>query len=233
MKKSWKRVLAAALTVSLISSFNVPKITFAENIADDEIAISEENFPDKNFLNYIKEAGFDTDKNGKLSEEELSSVKTIGVKWLKIKSLKGIEYFKNLEHINAEMNYIEELDLSQNKNLISVYCNNNMLKSIKLPNESENYTLEYLDIFSNMLTQVDLHNLKGLTFLHIDDNRIEVLDLSDNPLTAGHGFVAQNNYMQRIILPNNGKEYPWVDYLYTQLFPSDKSNGYKVEWYLD
>ena len=233
MKKIWKRVLSTMLTVSLIASFNVPKITFAQQTSNDEIVINKENFPDENFLSYITTSNFDTNKDGKLSNEELENVRYISVNMKGIKSLQGIEYFKNLKYLYAEMNYIESLDLSQNKNLVVIYCGNNKLTSIKLPNQNENYTLEYLDVFANELTTLDLHNLKGLTFLSASDNLITNLDLSDNPLSAGNGFIANYNFIEKITLPNNGTSYPWKEFLKEQTYPKDKSVGYKVQWYLD
>ena len=199
---------------------------------DNGIELNDTNFPDANFLSYIKN-NFDKNKDGKLSEEEINNVTYISVNGKQIKSLKGIEVFKNLKTLYADNNYIVDLDLSKNKNLEYVECNNNKITKVSLPNDTENNTLKYLDVFSNELTSINLKNLKALGFLHIDDNRLTELDLSDNPLDSEHGFVAQNNYMQKITLPNNNKEYPWVEFLATQLYPEDKSVGYTIKWYLN
>lgn len=121
--------------------------------------------------------------------------------------------------------------MSKNVNLVTLNVNNNELKSITLPNQEENNTLTYLDVFANQLTSLDVSNLHALTFLHADDNQLTHLDLSENPLTQSHGFVARNNYLESITLPNNNVEYPWTTFLQTQLFPRDKLVGYKVVWY--
>ena len=232
MKKIWKRVLAATLTVSLISSFNMPKITFADKRSTDGIAIDVSNFPDSVFLDYVK-SNFDTDGNGRLSEEEISKVTYVYVNMKGIKTLKGIENFTNLKSLYAEVNYIEELDLSQNKNLVVVYCNNNMINSIKLPNQEVNNTLEILNVFDNRLENINLQNLKALKYLNLGYNKFKVLDLSNNPLGDGPGFAASDNYLEKITLPNNGTEYEWLSFLAPQLYPKDKSVGYKVNWYFD
>ena len=145
--------------------------------------------------------------------------------------MQGIEYFVNLQSLYAEVNRIQTLDVSKNVDLITLNVNNNELKSILLPNQEENNTLVYLDVFANQLTSLDVSNLHALTFLHADDNQLTHLDLSENPLTQSHGFVAMNNYLESITLPNNNVEYPWTTFLQTQLFPRDKSVGYKVVWY--
>ena len=238
MKKRSKRILSA-LTVCLFISLNLSTTILAQPISNDEIAtneeisINEEFFPDENFLNYIKTSNFDLNQDGKLNQEEIKKVTYIYVNMKQINSLKGIEYFKNLKYLYAEMNYIETLDISKNTNLVGVYCSNNKLTSIKLPNQEENNTLERLEIFANSLTELDLHNLKALKVLWVNDNKLTNLDLSDNPLDEGNWVIASDNFMEKIILPNNGKDYEWKTSLASQLYPRDKSVGYKVQWYLN
>ncbi len=233
MKKMSKRMMLAVLTVIISISLNLPAISFAEQIStDDVIAINKENFPDDNFLSYI-ESNFDTNKDGNLDKGEIANVTGIGIKGKGVRSLKGIEYFTNIRYLNVGNNYIETLDLSKNTNLVVAYCNNNIINSVKLPNQEVNNTLEILDLFDNALTEVNLHNLKALKFLYIGDNRLTNIDLSDNPLNEAHGFIANYNFIEKITLPNNNVDYPWTEFLSTQLFPGDKSIGYKVQWYLD
>ena len=61
--------------------------------------------------------------------------------------MQGIEYFVNLQSLYAEVNRIQTLDVSKNVDLITLNVNNNELKSILLPNQEENNTLVYLDVF--------------------------------------------------------------------------------------
>lgn len=238
MKKTSKRVLSA-LTVCLFISLNLSTTILAQPISNDritineEISINERFFPDENFLNYIKTSNFDLNQDGKLNQEEIAKVTYIYVNMKQIKSLKGIEYFTNLKYLYAEMNYIETLDISKNTNLVGVYCSNNKLTSIKLPNQDENNTLERLEIFANSLTELDLHNLKALKVLWVNDNKLTNLDLSDNLLDEGNWVIASDNFMEKITLPNNGKDYEWKTSLASQLYPRDKSVGYKVQWYLN
>lgn len=73
--------------------------------------------------------------------------------------MQGIEYFVNLQSLYAEVNRIQTLDVSKNVDLITLNVNNNELKSILLPNQEENNTLVYLDVFANQLTSLDVSNL--------------------------------------------------------------------------
>ncbi len=198
----------------------------------ESIPISAENFPDSIFREYVLDT-FDADKDALLSQEEIGSVTSVFVRLKGIQDLKGIEYFTNLKYLNAELNHLKTLDISKNTKLESVIVANNRLTSIKLPNDNRNDTLVYLDVFSNSLQELDVHNLFALGFIHADDNALTTLDLSDCPLKDGHGFVAMNNYLESITLPNNGMQYPWKEFLMTQHFPKGKETGYKVQWYTD
>ena len=59
------------------------------------VAISEENFPDENFRDYV--AKFDTNKDEYFSDEELEKVTEIYCSNMGISDLRGIEYFTNLK----------------------------------------------------------------------------------------------------------------------------------------
>ncbi|WP_288222062.1 InlB B-repeat-containing protein [uncultured Clostridium sp.] len=227
MKKIWKRVLATVLTVSLISSFNMSKITFAEKKSNDEIAIDGSNFPDSIFLDYVK-SNFDTDGNGKLSQEEISKVTYIYVNMKGIKDLKGIENFTNLKSLYAEVNYITNLDLSKNTNLVVVYCNNNIIESVKLPNETSNNKLEVLNLFDNRLSEINLSNLNELRYVNVGDNNLSALDLNVGKIES---FAASYNKLTEIKLPNSGVTYNWKDLLATQLYHEE--TGYDFKWYFD
>ena len=70
-----------------------------------EIQISSENFEDEVFRAYVKTT-FDTDHNESLDQEEISKIRRINLgtslnNSLKISSLKGIEYFTNLQYLDC------------------------------------------------------------------------------------------------------------------------------------
>ena len=44
--------------------------------------------------------------------------------------------------------------------------------------------------------------LKKLRFLHIDYNRLTYLDMSNNPALEGNGFVAANDWLDSLTLPD-------------------------------
>ena len=228
----FKKITAGLLSIMVVLSGNLFQFSASAEPRVETIPISAENFPDNIFRKYVSDA-FDADKDAVLSPEEIGSVTSVSVRLKGIQDLKGIEYFSNLKYLNAELNYLKTLDISKNTKLESIIVANNLLTSIKLPNDNRNDTLVYLDVFANGLQELDVHNLFALGFIHADDNALTTLDLSDSPLQDGHGFVAMNNYLESITLPNNGMQYPWKEFLMPQHFPKGKETGYKIQWYTD
>lgn len=67
---------------------------------------------------------FDLNSDGCISPSEANKVKTIVLKDMpELKSVKGIEYFKNLEDIEFYNSGIKEVDLTQNKAIIRLESN--------------------------------------------------------------------------------------------------------------
>lgn len=72
--------------------------------------------------------------------------------------------------------------------------------------------------------------LKKLEFLHIDYNKLTTLDMSGNPALKDSGFVAANNHLDTLVLPNIPDFTVDAEVFYEQ----NPRTGYDtVEWYLD
>ncbi|KXO14824.1 hypothetical protein HMPREF3189_01472, partial [Clostridiales bacterium KA00134] len=104
--------------------------------ADDGVKIDEVNFPDEIFREYVKKE-FDTDNNEVLSQEECDNVEKINISQpfgtedsKKVKSLKGLDLFKNLNGLYCDNNQLTSLDVSKNPVLEVLYCNYNQLTSL-------------------------------------------------------------------------------------------------------
>lgn len=127
------------------------------------LPINEENFPDTVFRQYISE-NFDTDGNGTLSEEEISEIKVVNVQNLsegKIKTLKGIEYFSELQGLFANENELTSLDLSSNQKLMTLICDNNALTELTLATSVD---IILIGFQNNKLTHVTgEYNVTGMT----------------------------------------------------------------------
>lgn len=152
---------------------------------------------DINFMKYCYD-NFDVNKDGKVSLIEAEAVTEIKVSG--IKSLKGIEYFSNLESLdcskstslqkldniswNIKLSYlncyycsISSLDVSGNKELEILNCDKNNISSLDVSN---NKKLHNLICSRNNLTSLDVANNKELRTLSCSDNSLTKLDVSNN-----------------------------------------------------
>lgn len=140
------------------------------------IAVNTNNFPDDNFRNYVS-VNCDKDSNGVLSDAEIKDTIFIVVENKDIATLKGIEYFTEIEYLNCNGNQLTNLDLSKNTVLKYFYCDNNQLTSLDL---SKNTVLEILSSDNNQLTSLDLSKNIALEYLYCISNRLTNLDISKN-----------------------------------------------------
>lgn len=67
------------------------------------VEVNAENFPDDVFRQYVTD-NFDLDGNGFLSGDEIASVSYISITGSGVKSLKGVEYFIELNSLLCDSN---------------------------------------------------------------------------------------------------------------------------------
>ena len=106
--------------------------------AKADVAINETNFPDEIFRSWLM--WNDYGRDGVITTQEIAKIYKIDVTDKGISSLKGIEFFTELDTLACDDNNISQLDLSQNMNLEIVSCGNNHMKNLTFPNtQSLNY----------------------------------------------------------------------------------------------
>ena len=173
------------------------------------IDIDMDTFPDDDFQLYVEYA-FDTNRDGKLSDAERRAVKEIdisdcseyklGLEYNNAVSLKGIEYFPNLEKLDCSQNSIEKLDVSKLKNLKELRCNNNLIRKLNVKNNSK---LKLLYCAGNKLKGIDLSKNINLLEFSARENKISKLDLSANKKL---NFISvTQNKLQKIVLRSQNK----------------------------
>ena len=168
------------------------------------------DIPDANFKAYCVK-NFDMDGDGEISEEEALRVTVISfysdIKHQNVKSLKGIEHFKNLVELSCSGNpdlesnhlgQITSLDLSNNTSLVMLNCDNNLLSSLDL---SKNTLLKDLYCRWNFLAALDVRNNKELIRMHCSGNQIAAIDVSNN--TALRDFWCENNLLKGLDVSKN------------------------------
>ena len=203
------RLVSMLLALAMVFTF-LPLNAFA---ASGRVYINDENFPDKNFQNYLK----DNVSGGKdyLTQKQCDSVKEVKMYGdYPVERLDGIIYFQNLETLyltNAHnlrtldvswnsalkdlsiggCHNLTSLDLRYNPNLQELNCTGTGLTSLDL---SRNPELEILVCAFVQMTQLDLSNntkltkvdcvKAGLTKLNVKQcNLLKELDCSQNNLT--------------------------------------------------
>ncbi len=155
------------LGVTLTTTIMIMMSAFVVSAADTTgVSIDENNFPDEVFRNYVS-TEFDSDSDGMLSADEMEAVTQISVTRYdgigyaeSVTSLKGIEYFTNLEYL---------------------YCDNNIeLFNIDV---SKNTALKYMNILCTGIMNLDLSNnpkLQSVSYNIIELGQIESsYDLTD------------------------------------------------------
>ena len=163
-----------------------------------EVEINEASFPDGNFRGYILE-NVDADADGTLSAEELKNTTTMNCYSLSIASLKGIEYFEELETLICGDNQLEELDVSRNRKLIRLYCSKNRLTRLNVRN---NPKLQLLDCAFNQLTGLDLSQNRRMVHLDCYSNRLTVLKVSSAKLNR---LWVYDNALKKLDISRCGK----------------------------
>ncbi len=167
-----KKLIIGALFALVIFISLIPLTASAAG----DVEINATNFPDANFRSIISEY-FDIDCNGALNSDEINQVTFLNIFNCNIISLKGIEFFSDLDYLNCSDNQLIKLDLSNNTKLTYLDCYFNQLTEL---NVSKNTELTYLDCSANQLTKININNNTELTDLYLSNNNVYSLDLSKN-----------------------------------------------------
>ena len=189
----------------------------ASEYGDNSIVIDETNFPDANFRNYLYQQSYGSD--GKITEDEIAQIEDINVSYWNIVSLKGIEYFTALKHLDCGDNQLYSLDISNNTNLTNLYCSNNQLTILDVSNNtsltrigcsnnqlttldvSKNTLLTNIDCYNNLLTTLDISNNTALTSVYCWNNQLISLNVSNN--TSLTDLLCYNNQLTSLSIPNS------------------------------
>ena len=172
MKRFAKFFAALACAALVLPCFNSARVN-----ASAGVAVSEENFPDPIFREYIQTT-FDEDQNGYLSDSEIFLIWNVHCENLGVYSVKGIEHFPYLKGLWCKGNNITELDLSGNPELKGIWCSFNSFKSLDF---SDCPVLEWVYCFNCDLETINVSNNPMLAFLECNANpKLKTLDLSKN-----------------------------------------------------
>ena len=188
-----KRLLSTLLLCCMVLTL-LPTAAFAAG----DVNISETNFPDTNFRQYVKDE-FDKDGNEVLSADEIAAADTIFVTGKPITSIEGIAYFTALTNLMCSNTKLTTLDTSYNTELVFLECNE--VSTLTSLNVSQNTKLKVLRCNDNALADLNLTNNTALEKLECGGNEFTTLDLSKNTNLKYFGFF--NGKLSSLDLTHN------------------------------
>lgn len=149
---------------------------------------------DAKFAKVLQEKGYVADA-ARILDTEVSGIASLDVAGRygapgSLTSLKGIEYFTNLEKLKADYNALTSIDVSMNTALTYLHLGDNKLTSIDV---SHNTALTYLVVNNNALTSIDVSKNTALTHLNVRVTKLKSIDISRNTaltyLDVGHNSI--------------------------------------------
>ncbi|WP_434296575.1 leucine-rich repeat domain-containing protein [Clostridium sporogenes] len=152
-------------------------------------------FEDKNLEEEVRKAANPKDRpKGPLTYMDVSGIKELNVHNKNIKSLKGIEYLKNITKLDISDNNIKDISYLKGLDsleLLNLY--NNSIEDISPINNMEK--LKDINLSKNKVK--DISYLKDLNLHHLDlrDNKIENIEALKNKTSLQHLYLSNNSIM--------------------------------------
>lgn len=192
------------LTDLQLSNNDISEIDLSENTKLEHLVLAHNNIESLDLTNNDKLIGINLSNNpisdidlpensGSIKQLYLSDTSIVDGDFLK----KGIKKLINLEELNLDTDYIEEIDLSQNTKLKVLTAYNNMIGEIDL---SHNIALVDLNLRDNYLEEIDISALTALKRLNLSTINITELDLSHN--NALESLIIQFTNIEEIDISN-------------------------------
>lgn len=157
--------------------------------------LTEENFPDARFRAWINERF--ANSTGTLNIVDAQDIRVVEMRNKNVESLKGIEFFTNLEVLGCEGNLIADLDVSSLSKLKKLWCQRNELVTLTLGDHPD---LIYLSCQENNIKKLDLGKVPLICSLFCSDNQLEELTLGDHPQLSS--LDCRNNKLKSLKVSN-------------------------------
>lgn len=146
---------------------NDPKVYF--KIENTKINDIPEELINIKILNYLELRNCNLEKITKIP----INLKLLNIKKNKLSNIDSLIFNDNLKILNFDDNIFNNLDFLNNK-IEKLFISNNVIENI---NYNSNFdSLDYLNLTNNLLTNIDLRQLKNLKKLYISNNQIENID---------------------------------------------------------
>ena len=153
--------------------------------------------PDDNFENYLEANGMGDGiaLNDSVLTSNIRNVNDLYLDSLSINNLIGIQDFISLNILDASVNPIDSINLSNNDSLTHVYLNYCSLDSLDL---SDHSLLMEVECAHNQLVDFDMSNNHALTHLAVYNNQLTNIDVTSNllltHLRCSGNLISKMNY---------------------------------------
>ena len=152
------------------------KLTVVDEL--ELIPIDDTIFPDEYFRGYIADS-FDSDSDGYLSPDEIANITRIYIagteEYESLSSLEGVKYFTELRSLQCGGTEMTALDLEGMTKLEYIDVSSNELTDIELTGCA---ALTELVCNVNELTELDLSSLESLEYVSCFSNKLENINLT-------------------------------------------------------
>ncbi len=170
------KLMVTALAAAMIAAAPIVLSERSVHAGPGGVEINETNFPDKAFRMCLTETTVEG-ADGILTDEEIQDMTWLSCTGMGIKSLKGIEFLTELEFLDCSGNELTSLNVTSNKKLEELYCQDNSLEYVLVLNCP---ALKILYCNNNKLTSLDLRKNTELTDLLCMENQLTKINLKYN-----------------------------------------------------
>jgi hypothetical protein len=152
--------------------------------------------PDNNFEQALIDLELDNQLDGFILTANIVSVTHLDIPDMSIQDLTGIEGFESLSYLNCSNNSITTIDVSNNPNLVFLFCPDNDLESLIMPESSP--VFRELLVNNNNLTSLEMSNYANVAWIIADNNLFNSINLSGSTIEFAMSFI--NNELSEINL---------------------------------
>ena len=198
--KATKNIRHITRKASILITYYAEHTTKTHTINITQAPSEDENIADRfdrSFAQKLQERHYIQDAIY-ITQEEVNQIVDLGSFYSDtLTSLRGIEYFKALKRLSCPHCKLDELNVSQNTELVELECYGNQLTTLDVSNNTK---LKKLSCQNNLLVALDVSRNKDLAELSCQDNRLAQLEIDENRQLQN--LACQNNRLTALNVNN-------------------------------
>ena len=132
---------------------------------------------DAAFEQALIDLNFDEELDGVVLNSRIEIITNLTLDEKGISDLSGIENFRDLENLNVRRNNLSSVNVSSNKKLKFIWCEDNTINELNLDGLA---ILEKVGADRNSLSNIDVSSNGALQLLTLSENNLNSIDVSMN-----------------------------------------------------